>query len=389
MPTTMALWKVQGDGTAVPVSTERLSAEAIIESAVESAPELLGVDALIIGRQVPTPSGPLDLLALDSDRHLVVIENKRDRTPRDVLAQAIDYAAFVATLTLDEVTEIYSNYRGVAVDGQVDLLEDFEQRFGEELDALAEVPKMLIVASRLDDATERMVRFLADQFGVPVNAALFQPFEGGLIGRTWLRDEVQARPTARTRARSVSRDDSKDFWDRWLPIGRQVLPDIRLPANGPRSVLIKRRIISGHPSALTVWVSSAEAYAELQFDDDEPTMNEALLAALKIHRDEIERAFGGELEWRTLEVDGLMTRRTKVTTPRIPIGSRTEPDEAGLRALADAARRLVDAVRPHLSDALERATETLADSDTEAESPETEGLDRISQEADPPIEVQR
>src|SRR4051812_13372103 len=110
MPTTMALWRLADDGSATPVVQERLTAEAVIESAVESAPELLGVDVLIIGRQVTTPSGPLDLLAIDSDAHLVVIENKRDRTPRDVLAQTLDYAAYVDTLTLDDVAALYESY---------------------------------------------------------------------------------------------------------------------------------------------------------------------------------------------------------------------------------------------------------------------------------------
>ncbi len=42
MPTTMAFWRLADNGVATPVAEERLSAEALIESAVESAPELLG-----------------------------------------------------------------------------------------------------------------------------------------------------------------------------------------------------------------------------------------------------------------------------------------------------------------------------------------------------------
>src|SRR5207302_11160475 len=115
-----ALWQLKPDGTAVPVAEERL-AEAIIESAVESAPELLGIDALIIGRQVPTPSGPLDLLAIDSDAQLVVVENKRDRTPRDVLAQTIDYASYVASLTPGEVASLFASYVARRGDTHADL----------------------------------------------------------------------------------------------------------------------------------------------------------------------------------------------------------------------------------------------------------------------------
>jgi RecB family endonuclease NucS len=91
-----------------------LATEEQIESAVESAPELLGTDVLIVGRQTPTPSGPLDLLAINGDGRLVVIENKRERTPREVLAQTIDYAAWVNTLTFDEVETIYANYHAVS-----------------------------------------------------------------------------------------------------------------------------------------------------------------------------------------------------------------------------------------------------------------------------------
>jgi hypothetical protein len=63
----MALWRLGDDGSASPVAEEQLAAERLIESAVESTPELLGVDVLIIGRQVQTPTGPLDLLAIDAD----------------------------------------------------------------------------------------------------------------------------------------------------------------------------------------------------------------------------------------------------------------------------------------------------------------------------------
>lgn len=49
---------------------------------------------IIIGRQTQTPLGTLDLLAIDGDGRLVVVEDKRNRTPREVLAQTIDYATW-------------------------------------------------------------------------------------------------------------------------------------------------------------------------------------------------------------------------------------------------------------------------------------------------------
>jgi hypothetical protein len=158
---------------------------------------------------------------------------------------------------------------------------------------------------------------------VPVNAALLQPFTGGLIGRTWLRTKEPTRHVGRSSSHTESREQAKTFWDAWFPIGRLALPGIRLPANGPRSVLIKCRMIGGIPAALTVWVRSSEAYAEVQFDDDEPSMNEALLSALKKEQSTIEAAFGEPLEWRGPE--GLMTNEQRSLHQRCPSATASIP----------------------------------------------------------------
>jgi hypothetical protein len=367
MPTTMSLWRLDETGSATPVVEERLAAEALIESAVESAPELLGDEVLIIGRQVATPSGPLDLLALDGQGRLVVIENKRDRTPRDVLAQAIDYAAYVSTMTFDDVAATFESYRVRSGSDPADLAEVYEERFGEALDAIAHPPRMIIVASRLDDSTERMIAFLADEFGVPVNAALFQPFAGGLIGRTWLRQEEPTRTVGRlSAANTASREEAQHFWNVWLPIGRAALPTIRLPANGPRSVFIKRRMMGGVPADLAVWVTTTEAYAEVQFDDDDPATNDLLLSALKVKQAPIEDAFGGPLEW--LGTGGLMVKRTKVRTHSVSVGHRSDPTSEGLHDLADVASRLLAAVEPHLRETYESASLAIAEADAEGEA---------------------
>ena len=64
-----------------------------LEEWIISNPEILGEDITVIGRQINTSSGPLDLLGIDRNGNMVIIELKRDKLPREVLAQAIDYAA--------------------------------------------------------------------------------------------------------------------------------------------------------------------------------------------------------------------------------------------------------------------------------------------------------
>lgn len=59
---------------------------------------------MIIGHQENTlDKGRIDLLAIAPDASLILIKLKRDRTPREVVAQALDYASWVDDLTADRL----------------------------------------------------------------------------------------------------------------------------------------------------------------------------------------------------------------------------------------------------------------------------------------------
>jgi hypothetical protein len=56
---------------------------------------------------------------------LHVLELKRDRTPREVVAQVLDYASWVSALTHDEVLDIFTTSSS-----DVAFEEAFADRFG-------------------------------------------------------------------------------------------------------------------------------------------------------------------------------------------------------------------------------------------------------------------
>lgn len=73
--------------------------EADLETWLKNNLEVLtgGEPLVLIGDQVSTPlNGTLDLLALDADGNVVVVELKREKPPRDAIAQALEYAAWAA-----------------------------------------------------------------------------------------------------------------------------------------------------------------------------------------------------------------------------------------------------------------------------------------------------
>lgn len=104
------LYRLQGDAL-VPIASGRLAREEMIEDWVVRQPGLLGLDMMVIGRQVTTDfGGRIDLLGIDVDGNIVIVELKRDRTPREIIAQVLDYASWVAPLTTRQVHEIALAY---------------------------------------------------------------------------------------------------------------------------------------------------------------------------------------------------------------------------------------------------------------------------------------
>src|SRR5258708_23265241 len=95
------------NGKLVSAPQGKLANENMLQNWIAEDPSLLGLDLLIIGREVVIADrGRIDLLAIDEDGNLSILELKRDRTPREIIAQVLDYASWVVTLPTRQVHEI-------------------------------------------------------------------------------------------------------------------------------------------------------------------------------------------------------------------------------------------------------------------------------------------
>ncbi len=168
------MWEVLGGENLREVKRTKLDLENRIEDWLARDISILSNDLLVIGRQVQTVfGGIIDLLCLDSRGDVTIVELKRDKTPREITAQTLDYASWVKDLSNDKITEIANHYLGQ----KGPLKEAFVQRFGIELpEVLNENHKMLIVASQVDSSSERIIRYLSDTYGVGINVATFGYF---------------------------------------------------------------------------------------------------------------------------------------------------------------------------------------------------------------------
>lgn len=112
-----------------------------------------GTGGVEIGRQVETEFGGLiDLLCVDAAGDLVVVELKRDKTPRKITAQALDYASWVVDLTHERVTSIAKEYLSA------DFGAVFEGKFGSDVpETLNGDHRVLIVGSVIDPSSDHPV----------------------------------------------------------------------------------------------------------------------------------------------------------------------------------------------------------------------------------------
>ncbi|MBF6218039.1 hypothetical protein IU479_07940 [Nocardia abscessus] len=218
----IGLWRV--DGAPRRIVPAKMPLEQRLEEIIENDPAMLGTDVMIIGRQVITAYGSrIDLLGIDVDGGLHVLELKKDRTPRDVIAQVLDYGSWIQTLTDDDVRHIYRNYRGTTDGRSFD--EAFASHFGTDSapESLNTAHSMAVVAAEMDDTTERLVSYLATGFNVPINVMFFDYYEDdgrSYLARTWMLDRSTAAGAGQT-ASSTRRQAPWNGQDWYVNFGEE------------------------------------------------------------------------------------------------------------------------------------------------------------------------
>lgn len=188
------------DGKLSAAKRKSLDIETKIETWVADDLTLIGVDGFVIGRQIATDHGKyIDILAMDEDGNLIIIELKRDRSPRDIVAQVLDYASWVRRLSTGDV-------HALALSLDLSLPNAYRDKFGNSLpQTLNASHQMMIVASEVDEGTKRIIEYLSEEHNVGINAAFFNIFD--VEGQEWLttdalldQEEVKDRAVKKAQA---------------------------------------------------------------------------------------------------------------------------------------------------------------------------------------------
>lgn len=246
MGTEIQTWQIV-DGKLQQVDTSLIDAGRTeandLEAWIASNPTVIGQDLVVIGRQVQTISGPLDLLAIDRAGNLVVVELKRDKLPREALAQAIDYASDLSGWSIERVSEACMKYSEKSLEECIS--EGFPEENIENLNINAS-QRILLVGFGIESSLERMINWLSDTYDVDVNAVVLHYVKTSsgdeLLTRTAvISEEVAEQRTKRRKYKipmsdepgSYEEEELRELLSRYLSqdmVSAKRIRDVLLPA---------------------------------------------------------------------------------------------------------------------------------------------------------------
>ncbi len=221
----MKVYGVESKGTFTEYERLQFQAdhdESDLEDWLEANPDsiLEAEPLMIVGRQVRTDLGGfIDLLGLDRAGNVAVVELKRDRTPRDAVAQALEYAAFAARLDAEALEDLLRDHEG---DAAPSLAERHRVHFAlDETDVVAfnKDQRIVIVGQRVTREIRETASFLESK-GILVACVEFAFFETAQGGRLLTQEVVVGRePPVPPTPTVVS---PKEFLDSCDQYGREV-----------------------------------------------------------------------------------------------------------------------------------------------------------------------
>ncbi|MGR3761087.1 DUF4268 domain-containing protein [Roseobacteraceae bacterium NS-SX3] len=297
---------------------EREHLQEWLASMPEALGETLGDDLLIIQKEFDGFDGTrerLDLLALDRNGQLVVIENKLDDSGRDVVWQALKYAAYCSSLKKAEIVDIFQRYLGASGDAVTTICEFLEEDSFEEI--------------VLNEGNDQRVVFIAANFRREVTATVLWLREHQIdarcikaipyrFGEELFLDLQQVIPTpeaADYMIRMAQKETEEKsaigvqrrshqlrlaFWERTLEAMRE--RGLSLFANISPSKdhwLSAGTGISG--CVYNLIFSKDEARVEISLQRASKAENKWLFDKLISERDDLERSFGDCLDWKRME----------------------------------------------------------------------------------------
>jgi len=167
------------------IKTDKISFEKDFENWLENSPYILFEDedeedtVIWICRQIHAPVGNTDkypdLIGVNSFGDLVIVELKKGKTPREVVAQSLEYSSWAATLTYEDLNEIATSYfKKKNTNINKDLLQVYKETFYPDSADNIEITfnknqKLYIIAEEISPVVREVSNYLRTKYMIDIN----------------------------------------------------------------------------------------------------------------------------------------------------------------------------------------------------------------------------
>ncbi len=298
----------------------RLREREHLQEWIAHAPEALGEDLLIIQKEFSGFDGTqerLDLLALDMSGRLVIIENKLDDTGRDVIWQALKYAAYCSTLTTSQILDIFHRHLGSGTreDAAERLQEFLSDSDGEDpVLNLAGSQRIILVAANFRREVTATALWLLSK-GLDITCFQVSPYQSG---DDLFLDVSQIIPTPETAdfmiqlaAKSATDEKAtgaeaerhrrrRAYWDKLFETAARngIQRYSSRSATKENWMTLTTGIRAVH---LALVIKESEAMVQFNFETPDKLLNKALFDLARTHAAEIEKPFEEAIQWRRMD----------------------------------------------------------------------------------------
>jgi Protein of unknown function DUF91. len=182
------------------------------------------VEVFYVARQEsPGEGGIFDILGVDKQGNAVIVELKRDRAPRDIVAQALEYASEIRNVEYDYLDDRYQDFlreeQGYSDPAEMPTLRDAHAEYFDLDDPLSESQintdqRLVVVGTDFQDVSLNMADFLREH-GIDVVAVEYSTYRDKDEGVELLTTDGIRRPLSEepSTTSSTGRSDAVDYSD--------------------------------------------------------------------------------------------------------------------------------------------------------------------------------
>jgi hypothetical protein len=252
----------------------------------------------------------IDLLCLSKGAGLVVVEIKRTEDGGHMELQALRYAAMVSSMTLDQVIQAYTRAMGVEEEAaRSEVLTFLQLDSPDDAELSGEVRIVLVSA---DFSTELTTTVLwLNQRDLDITCIRLRPYRMGndvLVDATQIiplpeaadyEVKMRAQEKEKRKVMGARQEVYRKFWSQFIERSRSSTPLLANRSTTTGNWLSAGIGRNGFMLAAVVLDQDGrvECYIRLPAGEEKST---AAFKALLAQKDEIERTFGGPLDWQEL-----------------------------------------------------------------------------------------